>query len=134
MTQKASWSFLNRLAFGLAVLLRWAHELAMPQLTRDMQTQTESAVNLLRGRGVSLARVNWQDLAQPIFEPLNLWPPGYAWLMALLLRLSPSVLLATQIMHWAGLLGLLLAWWHLLKPLRNSLVPWAPAAFFLFWA
>ncbi|UOQ53889.1 hypothetical protein [Hymenobacter cellulosivorans] len=133
MTQKVSWPLLNRLAFGLAVLLRWAHELAMPQLTRDMQTQTESAVNLLRGHGVSVARVNWQDLSQPIFEPLNLWPPGYAWLMAGLLQISPSVLLATQLMHWAGLLGLLLAWWYLLKPLRPSMVPWAPAAFFLFW-
>ncbi|PJJ53014.1 hypothetical protein [Hymenobacter chitinivorans] len=133
MISKLPWNLLNRLAFGLAVLLRWAHELAMPQLTRDMQTQTESAVNLLRGHGVSLARVNWQDLSQPVFEPLNLWPPGYAWLMACLLQLSPSVLLATQIMHWAGLLGLLLAWWYLLKPLRGTLAPWAPAAFFLFW-
>ncbi|TGE21379.1 hypothetical protein E5K00_13905 [Hymenobacter aquaticus] len=134
MFSKLPWNLLNRLAFGLAVLLRWAHELAMPQLTRDMQTQTESAVNLLRGQGVSLARVNWQDLAQPIFEPLNLWPPGYAWLMAGLLRVAgPNVLLATQMMHWAGLLGLFTAWWYLLKPLRPYLVPWAPAAFFLFW-
>jgi hypothetical protein len=134
MTPKLSWPLLNRLAFGLAVLLRWAHELAMPQLTRDMQTQTESAMNLLRGHGVSLARVNWQDLSTPVFEPLNLWPPGYAWLMAFVLRtVGPDVLLATQIMHWAGLLGLLLAWWYLLKPLRNSLVPYAPAVFFLFW-
>ena len=133
MIAKLPWPLLNRLAFGLAVLLRWAHELAMPQLTRDMQTQTESAVNLLRGHGVSLARANWQDLSTPIFEPLNLWPPGYAWLMAGLLRVSPSVLLATQVMHWAGLLGLLTAWWYLLRPLRPTLVPWAPAAFFLFW-
>ncbi|MCB2378463.1 hypothetical protein LGH70_12760 [Hymenobacter sp. BT635] len=134
MTRQPSWKLLNRLAFGLAVLLRWAHELAMPQLTRDMQTQTESAVNLLRGHGISLARVNWQDLSRPVFEPLNLWPPGYAWLMAGLLRVAgPDVLLATQIMHWAGLLGLLMAWWYLLRPLRNTLVPWAPAAFFLFW-
>lgn len=133
MISKLPWPLLNRLSFGLAVLLRWAHELAMPQLTRDMQTQTESAVNLLRGHGVSLARVHWQDLSQPVFEPLNLWPPGYAWLMAGLLQISPNVLLATQLLHWAGLLGLLLAWWYLLKPLRTTLVPWAPAAFFLFW-
>ncbi|SHI37714.1 hypothetical protein SAMN02745146_0696 [Hymenobacter daecheongensis DSM 21074] len=134
MPYKLPWPLLNRLAFGLAVLLRWAHELAMPALTRDMQTQTESAVNLLRGHGVSLARANWQDLSVPIFEPLNLWPPGYAWLMAALLRwVSPEFLVATQATHWAGLLGLLLAWWYLLKPLRRDLVPYAPALIFLFW-
>ncbi|RYU78299.1 hypothetical protein [Hymenobacter persicinus] len=134
MPSKLSWPLLNRLAFGLAVLLRWAHELAMPALTRDMQTQTESAVNLLRGHGVSLARVNWQDVSAPVFEPLNLWPPGYAWLMAGLLRwVSPEVLVGTQVMHWAGLLGLLLAWWWLLKPLKSRLVPYAPAVIFLFW-
>ncbi|MCB2406553.1 hypothetical protein [Hymenobacter lucidus] len=134
MIFKLPWRLLNRLAFGLAVLLRWAHELAMPQLTRDMQTQTESAVNLLRGHGISLAQANWQDLSRPIFEPLNLWPPGYAWLIAGLLQMTGSnVLLATQIMHWAGLLGLFAAWWFLLRPLHTSLVPGAPAAFFLFW-
>ncbi|TGE16099.1 hypothetical protein [Hymenobacter elongatus] len=134
MISNVSWPVLNRLAFGLAVLLRWAHELAMPALTRDMQTQTESAVNLLRGHGVSLARTNWQDLSAPIFEPLNLWPPGYAWLMAGLLRwVSPEFLVAMQSMHWVGLLGLLLAWWHLLKPLKNVLVPYAPTVIFLFW-
>ncbi|GAA4016844.1 hypothetical protein GCM10022408_32970 [Hymenobacter fastidiosus] len=134
MTFNVSWPVLNRLAFGLAVLLRWAHELAMPALTRDMQTQTESAVNLLRGHGVSLARANWQDLAAPGFEPLNLWPPGYAWLMAGLLRgVSPEFLVSMQVLHWAGLLGLLTAWWYLLKPLHRALVPYAPAVFFLFW-
>jgi|GEM_PF-6133327 len=134
MPQPFPWTLLNRLAFGLAVLLRWGHELAMPALTRDMQTQTESAVNLLRGHGVSLARANWQDLSQPIFEPLNLWPPGYAWLMAGLLRwVSPEFLVSMQVLHWAGLLGLLGAWWYLLKPVRGTLVPGAPAVIFLFW-
>ncbi|GAA3933917.1 hypothetical protein [Hymenobacter algoricola] len=134
MPHKLPWPLLNRVAFGLAVLLRWAHELAMPPLTRDMQTQTESAVNLLRGHGISLARANWLDLSAPVFEPLNLWPPGYAWLLAGLLRGGPpEVLAATQATHWAGLLGLLLAWWYLLKPLRRDLAPYAPTVVFLFW-
>jgi hypothetical protein len=83
---------------------------------------------------VSLARVNWQDLSAPLFEPLNLWPPGYAWLMAGLLRwVSAETLVNTQLMHGAGLLGLLLAWWYLLRPLTRELLPGAPAAIFLFW-
>ncbi|MCC2545338.1 hypothetical protein LJY25_02690 [Hymenobacter sp. BT175] len=134
--QSLNWPVLNRLSFWLAVLLRCADEFVMTVFTTDNMLQTASAVNLIRGHGVSIAVARMQDLGRLHYNPLAVWPPGYAWLMGLLLREPVSdhqILLALWLIHILGVLLLFGAWWFLLRRLRPTLQPWAPAVFFLFW-
>src|SRR5689334_8520260 len=47
----------------------------------DGSFQVMATQNLMRGHGVSIAKVLPQDLSHIVYEPLINWPPGYSFLL-----------------------------------------------------
>lgn len=109
--------------FALIAVLYFAIPNARPDFTRfnahDSESYLALSKNLLKGEGYS------RSLADDVYIPHTLWPPGMP------LVLMPAVWLSGETINWhyvkytmvlIGLLGLLLTWLYLKRLFHNPLI------------
>jgi hypothetical protein len=65
-----------------------AWQLILPNISNDNSFSIAAAKNIYDGKGYTLATVSEQDLSVTNYEPLNKWPPGYSWLLALVKKIT----------------------------------------------
>jgi hypothetical protein len=97
-------------ALLIAVASINAWQLVLPNFSNDNSFIIAAAKNIYDGKGYSLANASVQDLSFTYYEPLNKWPPGYAWLLVLIKKITGADwIIACYILNAIGATLLVLA-------------------------
>lgn len=75
------------MAFVIAVIAMNTWQLVLPNFHFDNSFSVAAARNVSEGHGYVTSQVLPGDLSKIIYEPINKWPPGYTWLIAVIMPL-----------------------------------------------
>ncbi len=132
---KLSWRRLSYIALILAILIRSATEIRMPDLISDKLWQLTSVKNLANGKGISITKANAHDLATFQDIPLADWPPGFALFVIGFYKAGISLLSASLIVEvLLGVLPFMFAWIYMCRHLQAYLHPAFPSLILMYWA
>ncbi|HYG39561.1 MAG TPA: hypothetical protein VD908_13115 [Cytophagales bacterium] len=125
---------LNLVTLIFAIIIRSCLELIIPDPpTTDLAHQLTSAKNLINNKGISLATVQPTDLANINYNPLALWPPGYALLSAPLFLMGFDAVPVVTAIDIISIIIFFVSWHFIFTILRHKIPPYFPSLVYIYW-
>lgn len=105
--------------FILAVVVLNTWQLVLPNFHFDNSFSLAAAKNVADGHGYSTRQALPQDLSTTVYEPINKWPPGYSWLLAVVMKISGTdAITAAYVVNAIAIIFLLAGMYLTLSALR----------------